>query len=217
VTYRAVVFDLDGTLLDTLADLADALNCVLQDKGLPTHSIDAIRYFIGNGPATLVARALPPEKRNRKLKADCLAAFRREDSLNWNRKTQPDSGIPDLLDGLTGSNTALAVCTNKPQRYAELCIEEFLSSWKFAVILGQQDAVPMKPDPGGAREIARDLNIPVQECLFLGDSDVDMRTAANAGMFPVGATWGFRTERELRDAGAAEIIGEPTQLLTLMS
>ena len=216
MTFRAVVFDLDGTLLDTLTDLADALNCVLRDKGLPTHSIDVIRYFIGNGPATLVALALPPEKQNDELKADCLAAFRREYSRNWNRRTQPYSGIPALLDGLTGSNTALAVCTNKPQHYAELCIEEFLSAWKFAVILGQRDGIPMKPDPGGPREIARGLSIPAQECLFLGDSEVDMKTAVNAGMFPVGAMWGFRTEKELRDAGAAEVIGEPTQLLTLM-
>lgn len=214
---RAVIFDLDGTLLDTLDDLADALNHVLQDRGFPTHATDAFRDFIGDGSAMLVSRALPPEERSDALAADCLAAFRGQYSSNWNKKTQPYDGVSELLDALTANSIEMAVYTNKPQHFADLCIEEFLSGWKFAVILGQREGAPMKPDPEGPREIARRLDIPAQAFLYLGDSGVDMRTAVNAGMFPVGALWGFRSENELRDSGAAEVIGRPAQLLKFIS
>ncbi len=215
--YKAVIFDLDGTLLDTLEDLADSLNRVLKHKGFPTHPTEAFRYFVGNGAAMLVSRALPPERRNDELTAECLEAFRREYNRNWNVKTKPYNGVSELLDALTAKQIEMAVLTNKPQHFAELCIQEFLSPWKFAVILGQRDGVPMKPDPAGPKEIARCLDIPPQEFLYLGDSDVDMRTAIHANMFPVGAMWGFRSERELRESGALEVISWPTELLKFVS
>ena len=163
----------------------------------------------------LVSRALPLEKRNDELTADCLEAFRREYNGNWNKKTKPYKGVSELLDALTAKHTQMAVLTNKPQYFAELCVREFFSGWKFAIILGQRNGVPMKPDPTGPREIARCLDIPSQAFLYLGDSDIDMRTAVDAHMFPVGATWGFRSEKELREAGAIKIIGRPTELLEL--
>ncbi|MEE8398709.1 MAG: HAD family hydrolase [Desulfobacterales bacterium] len=217
MTYRAVIFDLDGTLLDTLEDLADALNHVLQDRGFPTHPTHAFRDFIGDGSTMLVSRALPPEKRNSELTSDCLAAFLRQYTHSWNKKTRPYSGISTLLDALTAKNIKMAVYTNKQQDFAELCFQEFLSGWPFAVVLGQKDGAPMKPDPGGPREIARRLDIPAQAFAYLGDSGVDMKTAVNAGMFPVGALWGFRSEKELRASGAAEVISRPEQLLTLIA
>jgi len=215
--YRAVIFDLDGTLLDTLEDLAGSMNRVLQQKGLPTHPTEAFRYFVGNGAAALVSRALPPEKRNDQLIADCLQAFRREYDRNWNMKTKPYSGVPELLDALTAKHIEMAVLTNKAQPVAELCIHEYFSGWEFAVILGQRDGVPLKPDPAGPREIARRLDIPAHEFLYLGDSAVDMKTAIGAGMLPVGALWGFRSEKELRESGAAEVIGRPTELLKFVN
>ena len=215
--YKAVIFDLDGTLLDSLEDLAYSMNRVLHDKGLPTHPTEAFRYFVGNGAAMLVLRALPPEKRNDKLAADCLEAFRREYNRSWNMKTRPYNGVSELLDGLTEKQIEMAVLTNKPQHFAELCIQEFFSDWKFAAILGQRDGIPMKPDPAGSREIVRCLDIPSQEFLYLGDSDVDMRTAVNANMLPVGAKWGFRSEKELRESGAVEVIGRPTELLKFVN
>jgi len=216
VKYRAVVFDLDGTLLDTLEDLADALNRVLQEKGLPTHPLEAFRYFVGNGAAKLVSRALPPEKRTDNLCVDCLAAFRKEYSANWNVKTRPYQGISELLDGLTAQGIAMAVFTNKPQQFAKLCVQAHFSGQCFAMILGQRDGVPMKPNPAGSREILRSLDVPAQACLYVGDSGVDMITARNADMFPVGALWGFRSEEELREAGAVEVIAHPTELLSLL-
>jgi len=217
VKYKAVIFDLDGTLLDTLEDLADSVNRVLQDKGLPPHPTEAFRYFVGNGAAMLVSRALPPEKRNDELTADCLEAFRREYNRNWNMKTKPYNGVSELLDALTAKHIEMAVLTNKPQHFAELCIQEFFSGWKFAVILGQRDGVSMKPDPAGPREIIRCLDIPSQDFLYLGDSDVDMRTAVNANMVPIGAMWGFRSEKELREAGAIEVIARPVELLKFLN
>jgi phosphoglycolate phosphatase len=211
--FRAVVFDLDGTLLNTLDDLADSFNRVLQDKGLPTHPVEAYRNFIGGGAAKLVTRALPQEKRNDEFAADCLDAFRKEYSENWNNKTRPYDGVPELLDDLVSRQILLAVNTNKPQHFADLCVQAHFSAWDFAAVFGQRDGVPMKPDPAGPREIAQCMNVACEECLYVGDSDVDMRTAVGSKMFAVGAAWGFRPEQELRESGAAEIIGGPTDLL----
>jgi len=215
VKYKAVVFDLDGTLLDTLEDLADSMNRVLHDRGLPTHPTEAFRYFVGSGAAVLVSRALPQEKRNDQLAADCLEAFRTEYNRNWNHKTKPYEGVSELLDALTEKHTRMAILTNKPQHFAELCVREFLAGWEFEMIVGQRDGIPMKPDPTGPRGIARCLDIPLEAFLYLGDSDIDMRTAVDANMFPVGATWGFRSEKELRESGAKKTIGRPTELLEL--
>ena len=214
--YKGVIFDLDGTLLDTLEDLAGSVNRVLQDKGLPTHPTEAYRYFVGSGAAKVVSRALPPDKRT-ELAADCLEAFLEEYSRNWNIKTRPYSGVSELLDALTAKHMEMAVLTNKPQHFAELCIQEFLSSWKFTVILGQRDGFPLKPDPAGSREIARRLDIPPKDFLYLCDSGTDMKTAVSANMFPVGALWGFRSEKELRESGAVEVISKPTELLKLVN
>jgi len=214
--YKAVIFDLDGTLLDTLEDLADSVNRVLQDKGLPTHPTEAFRYFVGSGAAMVVSRALPPKKRT-ELAADCLEAFLEEYSRNWNIKTKPYGGVSELLDALAAKSIEMAVFTNKPQHFAELCIQEFLSGWKFTAILGQRDGFPLKPDPAGPLEIARRVDIPSQEFLYLGDSDIDMKTAVSANMFPVGALWGFRSEKELRESGAVEVISKPTELLKFVN
>ena len=198
--FKAVVFDLDGTLLDTLEDLADSLNRVLRDKGLPTHPTEAFRYFVGNGAATLVARALSSGKQNDELAADCLKEFLKEYNRNWKTKTRPYNGVSELLDALTEKQIEMTVLTNKPQHFAELCIQEFLSDWKFTVVIGERDGFPLKPDPAGPREISRCLDIPPQKFLYLGDSNADMKTAVSANMFPVGALWGFRSEKELRDS-----------------
>ena len=118
-------------MLDTLEGIADSLNRVLQDRGLPTHPTEAFRYFVGNGAAMLVSRALPPEKRNDELEADCLEAFRREYNCNWNNKTKPYNGVSELLDALTAKHIEMAVLTNKPQHFAQLCIQEFFSGWEY--------------------------------------------------------------------------------------
>lgn len=214
--YQAVIFDLDGTLLDTLADLADAMNRVLETKGLPSHPLEAFRYFVGNGARKLVLRALPPEQRGDADVDGCLAAFRTEYGRTWNQRTGPYDGVTDMLTALTKKGIPLAVLTNKPQRFAERCVQEYFTPGTFVEVRGQQEEVPMKPDPAGAYAAAGNLGIQPQACVYLGDSDVDMLTAVNAGMFPVGAAWGFRPEAELDEAGAARIIKHPQELLNLV-
>lgn len=214
--YRAVVFDLDGTLLNTLDDLADSFNRVLLDRGFPTHPVEAYRKFVGGGAAKLVMRALPKEHRNDELAADCLDAFRAEYRQNWNKKTRPYDGVPELLDDLSSRHIVMAVNTNKPQEFAELCMREHFSAWDFAVVFGQKEGVPMKPDPAGPRDIAQCLNVACEECIYVGDSDVDMKTAVGSNMFPVGVAWGFRPEQELHESGASEVIGRPSDLLRIV-
>jgi len=211
--HKAVIFDMDGTLLDTLEDLANAMNKTLEDRGFPTHPVKAYRYFVGNGVAKIIERTLPPEKQNKALMGDCLEAFLEKYHQNWNKKTRLYDGIPELLDALAAKEFPMAVFTNKPQHFAELCIKEYLSNWKFEAVFGQREGHPMKPDPSVPEEIALMLNVLPEQFLYLGDSDADMKTAVNANMLPVGALWGFRSEKELRESGAAAVIHHPTDLL----
>ncbi len=211
--HQAVIFDLDGTLLNTLEDLADSMNHVLQDRGLPTHPVDAYRRFIGNSARALASRALPAEKQQEETVTEYFEAFRRTYRHNWNVKTRPYQGIQELLNTLRDKHIKLAVLTNKPQDFAELCIHAFFPDGTFDVIQGQRDNVPIKPDPTGSLDVARHLNVLPQACLFIGDSDVDMQTAVRAAMFPVGVLWGYRSEQELRDNGALAVIQQPLELL----
>jgi phosphoglycolate phosphatase len=217
VNFKAVVFDMDGTLLDTLADLGDAMNRALAQRGFPVHPLDAYRYHVGSGAGQLVARALPAQVRNDDaLRALCLQDFLREYEAGWKVKTGLYDGVPELLDALVARDIPMAVLTNKPQDFAELCMREFLARWNFSLTLGQMPGVPVKPDPAGPRRVILHLGVQPGEILYLGDTDVDMLTAVNAGMFPVGVSWGFRGEDELRAAGAAAIIDHPMELMPFL-
>ncbi|UTF51729.1 HAD family hydrolase [Desulfomicrobium sp. ZS1] len=214
--YKTVVFDMDGTLLDTLADLGDAMNRVLEQHGFASHPINAYRQFVGSGAGQLVARALPAHEQDEDLKNRCLRAFLREYEAGWRIKTCLYEGVPELLDALAARNIPMAVLTNKPQDFAELCVREFLSRWDFALTVGQMPGVPVKPDPAGPRQVIRHLGVQPDEILYLGDTDVDMFTAVNAGMYPVGVLWGFRPEQELLESGAAATLTHPMELLRFL-
>jgi phosphoglycolate phosphatase len=216
VKYKAVVFDMDGTLLDTLADLGEAMNRALVQHGFATHPLDAYRQFVGSGARELVTRALPEDARNEDMKTLCLHDFLTEYEAGWRTKTRLYPGVPELLDSLTARSIPMAVLTNKPQDFAELCMSEFLSRWDFALVVGQKTGVPVKPDPAGPRQIIGHLGVRPEEILYLGDTDVDMFTAVNAGMHPVGVLWGFRPEKELLASGAAAILTSPMELLRFL-
>ncbi len=213
--YQAIIFDLDGTLLDTLDDIADSANGVLAEYGYPPHSADDYRFFIGGGVDILFERALPESERRKDTIHACVERFRGVYKSGWDVKTRVYDGASELLDGLVQRGMKLAILSNKPHAFVGKCVTRYLSCWTFSPILGQRDGIPHKPDPTGAREIADELGIAPAEFLYLGDSATDMKTARAAGMFAVGALWGFRPEEEMREAGAQALIAEPTDLLDL--
>lgn len=215
--YRAVLFDLDGTLLDTLEDIADAANAVLRAHGFPPHPAESYRQFIGSGVEILFRRALHGHY---SLDGDwvdrCCQAFREAYGTTWDVHTRPFHGIPELLDALTARGLALGILSNKPDHFTRLCVERYFSNWPIGAVLGERDGIPRKPDPAGAMEISRLLHVPPHDFLYVGDTSVDMETARRAGMTPVGVAWGFRPVEELLAAGASTILNDPGELLDLV-
>ncbi|MFW6147087.1 MAG: HAD family hydrolase [Thermodesulfobacteriota bacterium] len=215
MTYHAGIFDLDGTLLNTLADLGNSVNRVLVDMEFPPHPIEDYRLFVGNGAEKLILRALPENNRDKQTVSACLNAFLEDYHKNWNINTRPYQGIPELLDALKQRGFKLAVLSNKPHDIANLCVSELLPS-RLDMVLGHCAGASHKPNPAGALEIARRLNIAPEAFLYFGDSGVDMETALAAHMFPVGVLWGFREAVELERSGARVLISHPLEGLDLL-
>jgi phosphoglycolate phosphatase len=215
--YKAVLFDLDGTLLDTLEDIADAANRVLAARGFPTCPLDIHRAAVGNGARRLMARILPEDQRSEEMIQECFLAFRKDYGVNWNVKTRPYPGIPEMLDALGARGLKLAVLSNKPADFTRKCVYGILTKWKFEEVVGAEDAIPIKPDPTGAVQIAERMRIAPSEFLFLGDTGVDMKAANAAGMFAVGALWGFRDREELIRDGGKVLLEHPTELVDLLN
>jgi len=212
--FHAVIFDLDGTLFDSLLDLSEAMNQVLRERGLPIHPPDSYRYFVGDGMEKLVIRALPGKARHdRATVAHCLTRMRTIYSQSWDRNSKLYPGIAALLDGLTARNLALAIFSNKPQELTTAIQNKFLATWPFHSVQGAGSGYPLKPDPAGAVAIARKLSLPPGEILYLGDTAVDMRTAQSAGMYSIGCLWGFRGKNELQEGGAQLLLNRPQELL----
>lgn len=216
MNFSAVIFDLDGTLLNTLADLANAHNRVLAELGLPGHCIDAYRAFIGNGARKCIERSLPQEYRSREIIEKGLMIQKREYARSWHENTRPYDGIDELLHKLQQKGVYLAVLSNKDDIFTQQCMAFFFPDIAFDRIQGFTDDVPHKPDPKGALMVAEYLTCTPQDILLLGDSEVDIMTATAAGMVPVGALWGFRSEQELKVSGAACTLQHPLDLLDLI-
>jgi len=216
MTYHAVIFDLDGTLLDTLRDLAESMNQVLQRLGFPEHPPEAYKYFVGDGMANLARRALPPEQRRDDLIDQAATAMREEYGRRWWKYTKPYPGIPELLRTISLLELKLGVLSNKPDHLVKLIIAEYFPSIPFTAVVGASFSCPLKPDPAGARSLARQFVLPPATIVFVGDSKTDMETAGAAGMFAAGALWGFRTAEELVAAGAQTLLQTPGDLLILL-
>lgn len=211
---RAVLFDLDGTLADTLADLANATNWALEQVGCPTHPIDSYRYKVGDGARELCARALPADKQA--LADDVLRLMRQRYDEHCFDLTRLYPGIADLVSALAQRRLQLAVLSNKPDEFTKRVIAHYFQPSPFVIVRGQLQNVPLKPDPTAAVQIAQELGIPPARWLYLGDTNTDMRTARGAAMHPVGVLWGFRDRDELLTSGAAHIVAKPGDVLDLL-
>lgn len=210
---KAIIFDLDGTLLNSLTDLADAVNRVLKGYNLPTHKPEAYRYFIGDGAQMLISRALPEEQRNEQMIQDCLEAFKKDYAQNWHNQSALYPDIAGLLDRLSEQGIRLAILSNKPHEFTRQCVDYYLSRWTFDIVLGQSASLPQKPHPAGALHIARETGIAPASFLYAGDSGVDMQTAVSSGMYAIGVLWGYRPAAELRANGADVLVSRPIEIL----
>ena len=198
--HDAIIFDLDGTLLDTLGDLTSSLNRALGEEGLPPHPPARVRRFIGNGVDTLIRRAAPATAASPAAVQRLGDAFRRIYHQRWAETTAPYPGVADLLDTLASAGLPLAVLSNKPHEFTVQMVRRLLQPWTFDGVIGAGEDFPLKPDPAAALHLAAAMGVPPRRCALVGDSQVDMATALAADMTPVAVTWGFRDEEELRQA-----------------
>lgn len=217
MSYQAVIFDFDGTLFDSLEDIARSANVALSQHGYPTHEIEAYRYFVGDGVRTLLSRILPEDKRDAENIASMLEVFKDHYIANWNVHSRPYPGIAEMLDQLAAKEIPFSVLSNKPDAMTKHSVQELFSAWNFALVLGESDEIPKKPDPAGALHIASKLGLLAQDILYVGDTSTDMKTAVAAGMYPVGVLWGFRSREELETSGAKILIRQPQELISLIS
>ena len=208
--YEAILFDLDGTLLNTLEDLKDSCNAALEACGYAPRTLDEVRRFVGNGVGLLIRRALP-EGAGEEEWARCLALFKAHYQNNLDNKTRPYPGIEQALDALLARGYRIGVVSNKFDAAVKaLCAHHFP---RIQVAVGEREGVRKKPAPDSALAAAQALGVQPASALYGGDSEVDIQTARNAGMDCLSVDWGFRPEAVLREAGATRIIHSPGALL----
>jgi phosphoglycolate phosphatase len=216
---QAVIFDLDGTLADTIDDIAAAVNRALARRGLPEHDRELYKLMVGNGFRQLIVRALPESLRSNEA---YLEATRAEAAADYAgrclERTRAYPGVRELLSALTSKGLDLAVLSNKPDELTRKCVAGLFPSIHFAIVRGETEAFPRKPDPASALDAcsrmgATPAGVSPAEVLYLGDTGVDMQTAKAAGFTALGALWGFRSEEELRESGADALLASPLDLL----
>ena len=210
---HTILFDLDGTLLNTIHDLADAANWVCAQNGWPQHTVAEYKYMVGNGIPKLVERFSPAEARTPDRLAETLAQFTARYDAHKEDKTAPYPGIPELLKELKAAGIQTAVFSNKADALCGKIIEHYFGPGAFSAVRGSRPGVPTKPDPTGLWDLMRQLNADPATTLFVGDSDVDILTGHNAGLPAMGAGWGFRGAGELTAAGAEALAFRPGDIL----
>ena len=211
---HAVIFDLDGTVLNTLGDLRAATNHALEVRGLPPHSMEEIRQFIGNGIRLLICRAMPEGTPEAEIDA-ALDDFKAYYAAHIHDRTVPYDGIPQLLTALRKRGIQVAVLSNKIDSASQQLIEYFFPG-KTDVVFGEHVGVPRKPDPTSCRMVMQQLGVQPEQVLYVGDSGTDMQTAKNAGLYAVGVTWGFRSKEVLLEYGADVLVHRPEQILQIL-
>ncbi|MBR6502719.1 MAG: HAD family hydrolase [Clostridia bacterium] len=212
---KAVLFDLDGTLADSLIDLADGVNRAIASKGFPTHEVEAFKYFVGDGIPKMIERALPESNRDAATINEIKDIFLPYYAIHYADNTYAYAGMPELVNTLKSQEFIVAVVTNKEQHMANEVVKSLYGD-VFDLIFGKRDGIPAKPDPTAALMAMKELGVTPEECVFIGDSGMDVATAVNSGAVPVGELWGFRKEDELLENGAKYIIRQPQELLDII-
>ncbi len=215
--YAAVIFDLDGTLLDSLEGIALAMNAVLGEQGWAAHPVPAYAGMVGDGIEALVARACSPRQPASEILDGLVADYCRHYDRLWLRHSPPYPGIGELLAFLAKKNMPAAVFSNKRDDFCKTMVSHFFPGNRFADVRGALPGVARKPDPGGVLAIAKKMNVAPETVLYLGDSAVDMKTAVAARVFAGGVTWGFRGRAELRASGAGVIFDHPREVIAFLS
>lgn len=211
MSLSSIIFDLDGTLLDTLADLAETSNKVLAHQNFPLHNQDAYKHFVGDGLRILMER-ITPHRTEDQIIENCCTLFSKLYAQNWRKNCCPYDGILDMLTVLKRQGINLAVLSNKPHAFTKLFIDNFFPEEFFSIVLGQREGVPKKPSPAVALEIAAKFGSRPSKTLFVGDTGVDMQTGKAAGMLTAGVSWGFRSVQELKENKADLIVNSPMEL-----
>lgn len=213
---KLAIFDLDGTVCNTIEDLADATNYAMRTLGHPTHDVAAYKYFVGNGIPKLIYRALPEGQKSEEEHAKAMKLMLEYYAVHFADKSAPYDGIVTLLEELKAKGIRIAVCTNKAHHMA-LEIAEKIFGGVFDEVIGQSDKFPLKPDPTAAKSIMAQFGATEAETVFVGDSGVDMRTASNLGVTSIGVLWGFRTLDELKENGGQHFAAAPSDISNIIN
>ena len=213
--FKAAVFDLDGTLINSVADLGSAVNRVLESNGFPVHELVEYNQFIGDGARVMVKKALPADSKNEEVLNRCYNQFMDDYRVNFSVKTALYDGISELLDYLAENKIILSILTNKPHEITINIVDALLSKWDFKMVIGHKEGLPRKPDITGAKMIIESMNVAPEQIVYFGDSGIDMKTASSSGMLPVGVLWGFRGKEELIRDGAKHLISNPLDIIDI--
>jgi len=211
--YKGIIFDLDGTLLNTIEDLSDSVNYALSSFGFPEHSYEAYKKKIGKGFRNLIESSLPEGGFDDTMLVNILTVFLKIYDKKYMEKTRPYDGITGMLDAVTGMGIKTGVNSNKRMDYTNALIQKFFADIPFVEIFGEREGVPRKPDPSSALQIAGLMGLAPEEVLYIGDSKTDIQTGQNAGMDTVGVLWGFRDYEELVSHEATYIIETPEEII----
>ena len=212
---KAIIFDLDGTLLDTLTDIMESVNNILSRYNFPTHTKHEYQYFLGNGIEALTKKAFPKNISTQEFN-NYFQEVKQEYHSRQTLKTKPFEGITEMLRIFNKQGVKIAILSNKPDEFTKPTVAHFFENIKFEIVLGSRKNVARKPSPEAVLEILEALNVTAEECYFVGDSETDMQTGVNAGIEAIGVSWGFRTVKEMMDNGASRIIDEPEELLGII-
>lgn len=211
---KAVIFDLDGTLLDTLEDIAISVNAVLNELGKEPIEVSRFRYLVGEGALQLMKNAMPNEEES--YYHNALELFEKHYAKQYAQNTKMYEGISKVLTYLQVKGVHLTVLSNKPDSFTKKCVLKYLRNWDFGAVYGVRENIPRKPAPEGVYDILEDLHVKAEEVVFIGDTKVDMQTAKAANITSIGVLWGFRDEEELRENGADFIAKTPSELIKIL-